>query len=39
MAGLDATEAYEDVGHSTDARILKEQYLVAEIVDVKFLKF
>ncbi|CAG9531526.1 unnamed protein product [Cercopithifilaria johnstoni] len=33
VAGSDATEAYEDVGHSTDARLLKEQYLVAEIVD------
>uniref|UniRef100_A0A915PRI2 Cytochrome b5 n=1 Tax=Setaria digitata TaxID=48799 RepID=A0A915PRI2_9BILA len=35
LAGLDGTEAYEDIGHSTDAQHLKENYLVAEIVDVK----
>lgn len=34
QAGMDATESYEDVGHSTDAREMKENYLVAEIVDV-----
>ncbi|EFO26121.2 hypothetical protein LOAG_02355 [Loa loa] len=33
LAGLDATEEYEDIGHSTDARLLKEKYLVAEVVD------
>ncbi|VBB30421.1 unnamed protein product [Acanthocheilonema viteae] len=33
LAGLDATEAYEDIGHSTDAQLLKEQYLVAEIIE------
>ncbi|VDK72149.1 unnamed protein product [Litomosoides sigmodontis] len=39
MAGLDATEAYEDVGHSTHARTLKEKYLVAEIVDEEKMKY
>ncbi|KAM3728751.1 Cytochrome [Dirofilaria immitis] len=33
QAGLDATEAYEDIGHSTDARLMKENYLVGEIVE------
>ncbi|VDM45118.1 unnamed protein product [Toxocara canis] len=33
QAGVDGTEAYEDVGHSTDAREMREGYLVAEIVD------
>lgn len=37
-AGDDRTEAFEDVGHSTDAREMREQYLVGEIVDVTFLK-
>ncbi|KAH7694878.1 Protein CYTB-5.1 [Aphelenchoides avenae] len=32
-AGDDRTEAFEDVGHSTDAREMKEQFLVGEIVD------
>uniref|UniRef100_A0A914EAZ3 Cytochrome b5 n=1 Tax=Acrobeloides nanus TaxID=290746 RepID=A0A914EAZ3_9BILA len=32
-AGDDRTEAFEDVGHSTDAREMREQYLVGEIVD------
>ncbi|VDO29735.1 unnamed protein product [Haemonchus placei] len=34
VAGRDATEAFEDVGHSTDAREMREQYLVGEIVEV-----
>ncbi|KAK6010135.1 putative cytochrome b5, partial [Ostertagia ostertagi] len=33
VAGRDATEAFEDVGHSTDAREMREQYLVGDIVD------
>uniref|UniRef100_A0A0R3QT01 Cytochrome b5 n=1 Tax=Brugia timori TaxID=42155 RepID=A0A0R3QT01_9BILA len=33
LAGHDATEQYEDIGHSTDARLMKDKYLVAEIVD------
>lgn len=31
-AGEDRTEAFEDIGHSTDARQLKEDYLVGELV-------
>ena len=34
QAGQDATESFEDVGHSTDARQMKEEYLVGEIVEV-----
>ncbi|GMT33619.1 hypothetical protein PFISCL1PPCAC_24916, partial [Pristionchus fissidentatus] len=33
QAGKDATEAFEDVGHSTDARAMKEEYLVGEVVE------
>ncbi|VDK68253.1 unnamed protein product [Onchocerca ochengi] len=33
LGGHDATEEYEDIGHSTDARQMKENYLVAEIVE------
>ncbi|VDM96966.1 unnamed protein product [Thelazia callipaeda] len=32
QAGLDATEAFEDIGHSTDARKMLQEYLVAEMV-------
>uniref|UniRef100_A0AC34Q4W2 Cytochrome b5 heme-binding domain-containing protein n=1 Tax=Panagrolaimus sp. JU765 TaxID=591449 RepID=A0AC34Q4W2_9BILA len=32
-AGEDRTEAFEDVGHSTDAREMREQYYVGDIVD------
>lgn len=35
-AGEDRTEAFEDVGHSTDAREMREQYYVGDIVDVSF---
>ena len=30
-AGVDATEGFEDVGHSTDARTLLDDYLVGEL--------
>ena len=30
-AGLDATEAFEDVGHSTDAREMMKDYYVGEL--------
>merc|ERR1712004_957614 len=30
-AGLDATEAFEDVGHSTDAREMLAEYLIGEL--------
>lgn len=32
-AGFDSTEAFEDVGHSTDARNLMKEYLVGEIAE------
>ncbi|CAI5454440.1 unnamed protein product [Caenorhabditis angaria] len=32
QAGGDGTEAFEDVGHSTDARQMKEDFLVGEVV-------
>jgi len=32
-SGKDATEAFEDVGHSTDARDLMKQYLVGELAE------
>jgi len=32
-AGKDASESFEDVGHSTDARDLMKQYLVGELVE------
>ncbi|VDO19231.1 unnamed protein product [Heligmosomoides polygyrus] len=35
VAGRDATESFEDVGHSTDAREMRKNYLVGEIVDVE----
>lgn len=34
-AGEDRTEAFEDVGHSTDARQMKEDYLVGEVAEVR----
>jgi len=38
-AGEDRTEAFEDIGHSTDAREMKEQFLVGEIVDEEKWKY
>ncbi|CAD5233330.1 unnamed protein product [Bursaphelenchus xylophilus] len=32
-AGEDRTEAFEDIGHSSDARTLREDYLVGEVVE------
>ncbi|VDM59695.1 unnamed protein product [Angiostrongylus costaricensis] len=34
QAGQDATEAFEDVGHSTDARKMREEYYIGDIVQV-----
>jgi len=31
QAGADSTEAFEDVGHSTDARDLMKDYLIGEL--------
>uniref|UniRef100_A0A336LQE5 Cytochrome b5 n=2 Tax=Culicoides sonorensis TaxID=179676 RepID=A0A336LQE5_CULSO len=33
QAGKEATEAFEDVGHSTDARDLMKKYKVGELVE------
>lgn len=33
QAGKDATEAFEDVGHSTDAREMMKQYKIGELTD------
>jgi len=37
QAGKDGTEAFEDVGHSTDARELMKKYKVGELVEVRVL--
>ena len=34
QSGLDGTESFEDVGHSTDARELMEQYLIGTLQEV-----
>ncbi|RWS04649.1 Cytochrome b5-like protein [Dinothrombium tinctorium] len=39
QAGKDATEAFEDVGHSSDARELMKQYLVGELEEVCLFPF
>ncbi len=36
QAGRDATEAFEDVGHSSDARNLMKQYKIGELCEVCF---
>ena len=33
MAGKETTEAFEDVGHSTDARELMKKYKIGELVE------
>ncbi|XP_033607620.1 cytochrome b5 isoform X2 [Cryptotermes secundus] len=33
QAGNDGTEAFEDVGHSTDARELMKKYKIGEVVE------
>ncbi|NXP46295.1 CYB5B protein, partial [Heliornis fulica] len=35
QAGKDATESFEDVGHSTDAREMLKQYYIGEIHPVR----
>ena len=32
--GQDATEPFEDVGHSTDARDMMKEYLIGELIEV-----
>lgn len=34
QAGKDATENFEDVGHSSDARDLMKQYLIGQVAEV-----
>jgi cytochrome b involved in lipid metabolism len=34
-AGDDATEAFEDVGHSSDAREMMKDYLIGELTEVR----
>ncbi|CAI2355723.1 unnamed protein product [Caenorhabditis sp. 36 PRJEB53466] len=35
QAGNDGTEAFEDVGHSTDARHMKEDFLIGEVIETE----
>ena len=35
QAGKDATEAFEDVGHSTDARELMKEHLIGKLPEVE----
>lgn len=35
QAGRDATESFEDVGHSTDAREMLKQYYIGELHPVR----
>ena len=37
--GGDATESFEDVGHSTDARVLMKDYLIGELIEVLLIPF
>jgi cytochrome b involved in lipid metabolism len=39
QAGKDATEPFEDVGHSTDARDLLKEYLIGSLPEVRFCCF
>lgn len=38
QAGGDATESFEDVGHSTDAREMLQQYQIGEVHMVKMIQ-
>lgn len=35
QAGRDASEAFEDVGHSSDARELMKKYLLGDIIEAE----
>ncbi|XP_018300652.1 cytochrome b5 isoform X1 [Mycetomoellerius zeteki] len=35
QSGRDATEAFEDIGHSTDARQMMESYKIGELVETE----
>ena len=39
QAGADATESFEDVGHSTDAREMLQHYLIGELHMVSLVTF
>lgn len=39
QSGRDATEPFEDVGHSSDARKMMEPYKVGELVEVGFFSY
>lgn len=34
ISGKNATESFEDIGHSTDARELMKQYKIGELCEV-----
>lgn len=36
QAGADATESFEDVGHSTDAREMLQQFCIGELHMVNY---
>ena len=38
-AGVDSTESFEDVGHSTDAREMMKEYLIGELQEVSHVPF
>lgn len=37
VLGKDASEAFEDVGHSTDARGMLTQYYIGDIAEVRII--
>lgn len=39
QVGSDATESFEDVGHSTDAREMLQQYYIGELHEVVTKKY
>ncbi|KRX38131.1 Cytochrome b5 [Trichinella murrelli] len=39
QAGRDATESFEDIGHSNDAREMRDQYYIGDIVESKICYF
>lgn len=38
-AGEDRTEAFEDIGHSTDARAMKEDFCIGEVIESELWKY
>jgi hypothetical protein len=37
QAGYDGTEAFEDIGHSSDARKIMKKYKIGELVEVRMI--